>query len=216
MARITPNADAGSAPQTQRAEKITAGTKTCVILGYFFETAYGNKKLQIGYAVIDDGGNEPTENGIIHIGDLLIRDTVAWKHQIWAAGCGYTDPYDNEDHEDIQKIILGCKAIKCEFQERSYTNRNGEDKTVIEIARGYPVANADADALLGKTGMDKLISGCEQSFQKIVDYRVSRGDQIERAKGIATVGGTDANDDFDAYVGQQDFDNTNAADDIPF
>ncbi len=212
MARITPNAEAGnSSPQKERAKNITEGVKLCVPLGYFFETAYGNKKLQIGYAVIDDGGCEPTEVGIIHIGDLLIRDTVAWKHQLWAAGLGYTEPYDNEDHEDIQKIILSCKAVNCEFQSRSYTNRNGEDKTVIEIGRWYSVSDADADAVLNRAGIDKLISACEQSFAKIIDYRVSRGDQIERAKGIATIGQADAsntNDDFDNYV--------NDKSDIPF
>lgn len=209
MARITP--EAGSASNndnnnnnTQRAEKISVGSKICVMLGFFFETHYGNKKLQIGYAVIDDDpeGTKATdlsEVGLIHIDSLLIRDTVMWKHSRWSSACGYSEPYDNEDHSDIMKIILNCPAIQCNFVEREYTTRNGEQRKTLEIGSWDHVPPAKAQQYISKAGIDKLINLCEQNFEKIIDYRVKRGDQIVRYKAQASQSSNPV-DEFDQFV----------------
>ena len=211
MARIVPNNSVSSSSVTQRerAKKITAGRKTCVRLGFFFEEIFNNKKLQIGYAVIEDDipEDQPTEVGCIHIDSLLIRDTVAWKHQLWSAGLGYTEPYDNEDHDDITKIILQCPAVECEFIERSYTTSNGEEKVSLEIGSW---SKLDTD-LVDNPNMQKLILSCEQSLEKIISYRIQRGDKIERSSSVS-LEESNENAEFDNFIKQQ----TGGKSEIPF
>lgn len=200
MARITPDAEStATTNNTERAEKITDGVKICAMLGFFYENHNGNKKLQIGYAVINDDprGEKPegslSENGLIHIDTLLIRDSVMWKHQKWSGGCGFSEGYDNEDQDDIMKIILSCPAVQCTFQTRSYEWR-GETRTSLEIKDWKKV---DENKYI-TNGIEKLISSCEQGFDKIVQYRVQRGDDIQRPRKQAVY--SDPNDDFDQYV----------------
>ena len=208
MARITPNQSAsaeGNKQNKEREEKLSAGKKICTMLGHFFEIHNNNKKLHIGYAVIEDyqADREKTEVGHIHIDTLLIRDTVMWKHQKWSGGCGFNEAYDNEDSEDITKIILNCPAVEIDLQIRSW-EWNGQERSSMEINEWRKLDDYNIENKLN------LISKLEEAFEKIVDYRVRRGDNITRS--TATAKPKQSNDgpnaDFDNYV--------NNNNDIPF
>ena len=204
MARITPNENASQNAQEQRkdrVESITAGTKIASMVGFFFETHNGNKKLQIGYAIIEDktpiivDGEEKTEVGLIHIDSLLIRDSVMWKHQKWSGGCGFSEAYDNEDPDDIMKIVLSCPYVEIDIVERSY-EWNGQTRSSMEIQSWSKLSSFNASSF-----HEKVIQSCEQSFEKIIEYRVRRGDNIQRATQKVQ---NDENADFDNYVNDND------------
>ena len=214
MARIEVNEN--TAPQQgggkERAEKITEGDKICAILGHYFQQSYGNKYLCIGYVVIDDlqPEAEQSEVGIIHIDKMLIRDTVMWKHSNWASACGFSGGYDNEDHSDLTKIILGCTALKLWFKESNYTNRNGEETARMDVKNFFAIKDEmerDSDGnLILRAGLDKLITSAEQSFQKIVQHRLRSGEELD----LPSPNLSPDNSDFDQIVSNESDDH------IPF
>lgn len=207
MAQVTPNTSAsaeGNMQKKERTENLSEGTKIVTMLGHFFEVHNGNKKLHIGYAVIEDhqADREKTEVGHIHIDTLLIRDTVMWKHQKWSGGCGFNDPYDNEDSEDLTKIILNCPALEIDLHSRTW-EWNGQERTSMEINEWRKLSDYNIENKIN------LISKLEEAFEKIIDYRVRRGDNITRATAKAQPKqSSEANADFDNYV--------NNNNDIPF
>ena len=207
MARVIADNNANS-DKKPRAEKITEGSKVCSVLGHYFQTINSNKYLCVGYVVIDqlDTNPEESEVGCIHIEKMLIRDTVAWKHSKWAGALGFVGGYDNENHADIQRVILGCDAVRVTFKNYEY-EYNGEERSRLEIGDMRPIKD-ELNIVDGVVQLSefhhKVVTSAEEGFGKIVKYRKDSGEIIDSPPANLVI--SDGNDDIDRLISKAEKD----------
>lgn len=131
------------------------GRKIAVGVGcYFRESMSGNRVLRIGFVIVHSKENDA---GALLIENFVLTQASAWKLAKWAGATKYTQEFDPENSEDVEKILANGPLI-LNLVEDEYNGKTG-----VKV-KGFEVFGGDM-----RDQWNNLVMQGENKFQEIVE-----------------------------------------------
>ena len=173
-------------------KRITPGKKVLAPVGFAYKRKGDRKILEIAYVCIKDLEKRNQEGGIF-IDNFIISAKMQWKIANLAIGLDYTEAFDDEKHEDVQKVLdsntfIGVFIEKTfngnPYTDIKYYNRNWSQE---KDGDGYPVFSVDED---------KLITKGESDWKNLKNYRASQPEKYGHYETDPLPSGSGVPDDY--------------------
>lgn len=162
----------GVKPKAQN-KRISTGKKVLAPVGYAFKRKGDRKILEVAYVCIKDL-EKRREEGAVFIDRFIIAANMQWKIANFAIAQNYTQAFDDERHEDIQKLLdyntfigvfveksfNGNPYIDIKYYNRNYNQEKDEDE--------FPVFSVEED---------KIITKGESDWKSLKVYRASNSEK---------------------------------------
>ncbi len=152
--------------QQKVSKKLTSGKKFMVPCGAAFKMLNNKKILEMCMICVEDF-EKNDEQGAIHFESFYLTERALFRISNWALSMGWENPFDPENLEDIQDVMLHGGFIGI-FQEREY---NGKKRVEIKWFNKSSKKRADNGSIEFTDSELDIIKQGEKAYPKMIQYR---------------------------------------------
>ncbi len=178
MPKFDPKKYATEKPQSatfDRPKKITEGKKILCPIGAAFKVRNNKKILEIASVVIKDLESRG-EEGLIYVDQLYLTENALFRLSNLVIAIGWDSPFDYESLDDITQIML-TGPFEGVFKSREY---NGKEYINLQFYNSVNWDRDKEDEPIYSDKEDSMIANAEDSWKKILQYRMDDPDKFGR------------------------------------
>ena len=140
------------------------GRKTLIPIGQRYRQINGNPVVDVRSVCITDHADNGDEGAVV-TDTFWLTDRAMWRVAQFALAVGWSAPFDPEDSEDMDKVILSGPFVA----DLSTRRRNGKD--YIDV-KNYEKAKVQRDDRTGEVVLTdeqrKSVEGAEKGWQALL------------------------------------------------
>lgn len=141
------------------------GRKVLFPIGHRYRTVNGNPVVDIRSVCIEDKTDHADEGAIV-TDTLWLTDRAMWRVARFAVAVGYTQPFDPEDPEQMDRVLLAGPFIGT-IRVRKKGDREYRDVDSYEQAPGFARNDRTGEVVLSDT-QSRHIESAEKGWRALL------------------------------------------------